>query len=308
MKWTKLSQLPNKSLTCGPYKITYWAIKNNKVWHQDRMLRSADPDSFEVRIKEDSEPVTEYPIHEFFGRDKNNVYHAWNKIKSIDRNSFEFIGSQYWKDKHLVYCEYETSLKPLKGNDVENFINLDGYARDSQFAYYFGKPLKACKDPMSFRLIAENNPVYAADSGTVFYDGGSLKGSDPKTWKLLTDDGFSGDAKGVYYGSRKLPRVDLESWEKVSNSYSKDKRSVFHMNRKLKDADPQTWELFGWMFSKDDKSMYCGDTKFEDFDMELFLNSTDQQAKELLVSHTEILYRRSLAPRELNAVNALFIA
>lgn len=77
-----------------------------------KKIAKADVESFEVT--NDLERV-------FIARDKNCIYHAWSVMTKIDRNSFTYLGDGYWSDNSNAYCEYETSIKPLKGNDAQNF-------------------------------------------------------------------------------------------------------------------------------------------------------------------------------------------
>jgi len=48
-------------------------------------------------------------------------------------------------------------------------------------------------------------------------------------WRIVNDF-FSCDDKHVYYAERKLPRVDIQSWQHIYKTWSKDKNHVFHMN------------------------------------------------------------------------------
>ncbi|MEB8433373.1 DKNYY domain-containing protein [Cocleimonas sp. KMM 6892] len=307
MNWKKLSDLPNNKFKCKEYGIIYWEIKNDKVFHQNRFIRGADTSSFEVRIEEDSGKVSTDHQQQFFGRDKNHIYHAWDKLKKIDRDSFEEIGNNYWKDKSLVYFEYETSLRPLKGGSLDTFSYLNsGYARDSSFAYYFGKPIKSCKEPMALTMTDSGNDIYARDNVNVYYDGAALKNSDPSTWEYISN-GYSKDAKSIYYGSHKIPRVHLESWKPVSGVYSKDKNSVFYMWFKLKNTDPETWILLGNNFSRDSKSLFFSNNLLEGLEVSKFLTLPEREAKEQLILHQEILYKRTLSDHEVKSINDLSI-
>jgi len=176
MAWKRLADQPGKRVVNKQYKdIIYWEIRDGFVWHQKRKQRSADPASFEFR--DDN--------HNFIGRDKNWIFHAWDKMKNIDRDSFEVLTDNYCRDKDLAYCEYETSLKPVKGTDVATFAILgNGYARDSEYGYYWGRPLRKCTAPMTLQTvksIKKTADCYARDENHIYFEGAVLKGADLET-------------------------------------------------------------------------------------------------------------------------------
>jgi hypothetical protein len=246
MAWIKLIDLPNQKVDSQEYDFNYWKIENGFVWHQGRKLRSADIKTFEVR--KDYSQI-------FIARDKNNIYHAWSKLTKIDRNTFQSLQNGYWKDEHNSYSEFETSIKPMKGNDVKNFKVLGGgWACDSNFAYYWGKAIKSCKKTLSLQLIGKNL-FYAKDDENIYFDGAVLKNSDTSTWKEL-GKGFSLDKKSIYFGAKKLPSAKIESWKRVSHPYSLDEKHVYIMYMKLKGANPNTWKKLNQSYSKDDKNVY----------------------------------------------------
>ncbi|MDR2326168.1 MAG: DKNYY domain-containing protein [Acidovorax sp.] len=228
MAWKRLADCPEQKII-GNYQIEYWAIRDGKVWHQKRKLAAADPASFEV-----------FEGLDFIARDAHSVFHAWSRLPKIDRDSFVQHGT-YWRDRHSVYCEYETSLRPLADSDPASFRDLGGgYGADSQQAWYWGRHIKSCVHSSQLQLVADN-PLYASDGHQVYCDGKPLRGAQPASWQLLPS-GFSGDGRGIYYMERKLPRVDMATWQHLHRSWSKDKNHVFYMNRIEKDATPEGFD------------------------------------------------------------------
>lgn len=270
MSWQKLSQVPGQKVHSFKYNITYWKIESGHVWHQERKLKSADTESFEVQTKEDQR---------FIARDKSSIYHGWNRLPKIDRNTFMEIGSGYWKDEKNAYFEYETSIKPLKGNDIENFKYLGGgYAFDSQFAYYWGRAIKSCNDPMSLQPIGDHS-FYAHDRDNIYYDGTALKGTDIQSWKLL-ENGYSKDDKSIFFGSAKLPGAKIDSWRRYEESYSMDEKNVFVMHLRLKGADPNSWKLLGNGYSKDTNSVFYVSNIIADADPNSFEVMAENTARD----------------------------
>ncbi|NOQ23219.1 MAG: hypothetical protein GQ565_11300 [Candidatus Aegiribacteria sp.] len=179
MGWIKLKELPGQKIDSREYSFNYWKIEEGYVWHQGRKLRKADPDTFEVR--EDYSQI-------FIARDKNHIFHAWTLMNNIDRNTFKEVANGYWIDCNIAYCEHETSIKPLKGQDVDNFKFIGGpYARDSVFAYYGGRSLRNCQAPLKLQLMIENDCWFVGDGSSVYYDGAEIKGANFPTWKKLKE-------------------------------------------------------------------------------------------------------------------------
>lgn len=232
MAWIKIKGLGKSFKTSTYSNIKDWKINEGVVWFQNRKkMLKADPDSFEAW---DADCC-------FVARDKNHVFHGSTLKAEIDRDTFNHAGDSYWVDKDHAYCEYETSIKPIKGSSPEQFKFLgNDFARDANQAYYAGRVLKTIKSPLQFQLLKKGH-CFAGDGAVVLYEGAELKGVDTGTWKHI-EGGFSRDQQAIYYGSKKLPGVKAESWEIINGVYSRDIKAVYKMNLKLKDADPLTFE------------------------------------------------------------------
>ena len=171
------------------------------------------------------------------------MYHGAELLAAVQRDSFAHLGESYWRDADAIYCEYETSLLPLKGSDAATFRHLgEGYAADRTQAYCAGSKIQSA-NPLALRLL---HGLYATDGDTVFFDGKPLKGSDPQTWCETAGEagkhGFPQDGKHVYYCERKLPRADAATWQHLHETFSKDSKRVYKTNRILPDADPAEWD------------------------------------------------------------------
>jgi len=262
MSWYRLADFPGQTVVDQNYpEIILWEIRDGCVWHQGRKLRSANSANFEVRRDQ----------HAFLGRDGTQVFFAWSRLKDIDRDSFEVLSDGYCRDKSLAYCEFETSIKPLKGRDRQHFVVLgNGYARDSVHAYYCGKPIRGCVVPLTLCLPVQGDDLpYALDRDQVYFEGGALKGADPKAWRLL-DAGFSRGEKGVYFGSKKLPGVKLDSWELLGGAYSRGAKSVFVMFLRLAGANPAKWRKLRGEYSTDGVKVYFVERALEGADADSF--------------------------------------
>ena len=266
MSWVRLVDLPGARVVHERFRdIVYWEVRDGAVWHQGRKLRSADVASFEVRRD----------AHPFLGRDASQLFHAWQTLKQVDRASFEVLSDGYCRDARLAYAEYETSLRPLKGQTVEGFAVLgNGYARDALHGYYCGTPLRACQAPLTLEVphqdVHEGWPLpFAVDRDQVYFEAAALPGVDRATWRLL-DRGFSRDGRSAFYCAKKLPRVHIESWELLDGSYSRDDRSVWTMFFRLDGADPVRWKPIDAHYSTDGTHLYYIGERLADVDVASF--------------------------------------
>lgn len=274
--WVKLKSLPGQKIDNQCYGFNYWKIEDGDVWHQEKKLRKADAESFEIR--EDNSQI-------FIARDKNYIFHAWTLEKTIDRDTFEEIGNGYWKDCNFAYFEHETSIKPLKGKDSKSFKYVGGpYARDSRFAYYCGRVLKNCKNPLDLKMMVPDDPWYVGDGELIYYDGAEIRGADYLSWRLI-EEGFSRDKNTIYFGSKKLPRVNISDWKIVERLYSSDGKSLYHMHIKIKGADPATWEFLENDYCKDKNSVYFGDKVIEGADPDSFKVTGERSGRDKLNSY-----------------------
>lgn len=234
MKWKKVLDYKKCKVTTGN-NFVQWQIKKNKPCYSGAEIKGCDIDTFEV-LEDFEEKQT------IVSRDKNHIYYAWSKLKTIDRDSFMHLGDNYWKDRSNVFAEYETSIKLLKGSNVESFKYLgNGYAFDKNYAYHRGRYIKSCKNPTTLQIIKGGTyACFAKDVDNVYYGGTKLNVKNIESWEVINDF-YSRDEKSIFYMKHKLPKVDLESWEYLGYSYSKDKNNVYRMFLVEKGENPKYW-------------------------------------------------------------------
>lgn len=230
MSWKKLIDFPDQKII-GNYNTSLWKIEKNRVWRIGRRkLKNADKESFEV-----------YESNYFIARDRKHIYYNYsNKPLSVDRDSFQKAGGDYWKDKHHIYFEYNVSIKPIKELNVKKFQYLNyGFAFDNNYAYHCGQQMIDCKNPNTLEVIKENN-FYAKDIDNIYFKESSLKNVNIENWRLLQHE-FSSDNESIYYGKKKLPNVDIKTWEYIDLAYSKDKNKVYSGEQILENELPTEW-------------------------------------------------------------------
>jgi len=229
MSWLKLKDTPNKRVLDRDIdRIILWKIDKDKIYHQNREIKKADIETFEVLEQ-----------NLFFARDRYSIYYAWNLLKA-DRDSFKALVDSYFIDKEAVYFELETSVKVLKEADSKTFLTLEkGFAKDKNRAYYYGRVIKPCRSSESFKVIKADEKVtdFAKDSENIYFQKDILKKADLKSWTLFNNY-FSFDNSSVFYCSYKLPYVDVDSWKYLGYNYSIDKKNIYYLNRRLTTKKP----------------------------------------------------------------------
>lgn len=251
MTWLKLTDLPEQRM---PMHIdrekSFWEIQDGKIVHQTRVNRTADVESFEVLEGSD-----------FIARDKTFVYHAWTTMKTVDRDTFTPLGDGYFRDKDCGYCEFETSIKPLKSGSAQGLKVIGaGYARDAAFAYYCGRPITSCTLPMTLKLVEQTgeHSIPAATTDTqCFYEGALIKGADVTTWKMGAN-GFSRDARNVFYNAKKLTGARPDDWKFIKPPYSTSDDKIYFMSFVLKDVDKESFEILADGTARDKHSRFTG--------------------------------------------------
>lgn len=259
MKWLPFSKLSELQLSNDMREhLECWALRDGAIYFSGgHKVRKANVATFEV-INE---------VHSYLARDDSHVFHGWTLLTSVDRSSFEHMGDRYCRDINLAYFEYENALKPLKGDSVDEFQVLGcGYARDSSFGYFWGKPLKKCTSPMSLQIVEsvdDETMDYAIDENHVYCEAAALKGVDVETWQPK-GRGFSVDQHSVFYFADRIAKADVASWQHLASCYSRDQKHVFYMNRPLKEADGESFEVTPNGEARDRFGVFEGGSRLND--------------------------------------------
>lgn len=173
-----------------------------------------------------------------FFKDHNRAYwHATLEVEEADIASFEFVGGDYARDKDHIYYHYQ----PLEEADPETFeVVGKEYAKDVQQAYYGDLPFKV--DLGTFEEIDSYPYNYAKDKAAVYRSGKKLPEVDMETFQIM-DDAYSKDKDSVYYSEDIIPGADAQSFEIIDTSYAKDKSRVYFRDEVLVGLDPANFQI-----------------------------------------------------------------
>ena len=152
-------------------KDSEWAKDKNHVYFKGRVLRSADPDEFEI---------TDRTNH--LGRSGDNEYKGSRKTRN-EAEQFVNLGiystdinGAYWFDRLIPGANPET-FKLLEIPETK-YKNDGAWAADANAVYCNARRLDG-SDPTTFRLLGYN---YGIDKHRVYYESHPLSQADRKTF------------------------------------------------------------------------------------------------------------------------------
>ena len=157
--------------------------------------------------------------------DKNSVFvNGSIEFKNLDTPSFEWVNTNYVKDKFGVYINsLSTDLKKIVEADPATFVDarpspitvLD--AEDKNYLYFSGEIIMKKEAGMKYL-----DYFYSKNNVSVFYKNKIIIGADLSTFKSIGADGvFVMDA--------------------IERGYAKDKKHVYMNGKVIIGADPATF-------------------------------------------------------------------
>lgn len=169
--------------------IWYWYTKDSKnIYHNWLKLEWINYCSFELYNFWNKKNLSTW-----MARDNSNVIFNWKILNNIDVNTFEKVGSDFFKDKDNVFNWY---FEVVKTADAKTFI----YDNKKYFAY-------------DKNWVYVNNETY-------------IKWADWKSFEKLGGY-FYKDKNNVYFKSDIIDWADSESFEEISYEYYKDKNYIY---------------------------------------------------------------------------------
>lgn len=204
----------------------YISDKNN-IYYANNIIENVDKNSFKI-------------LDENFSRDKNNIYYHGEKIKDVDLKSFEILSYGYSRDKNNIYYEENIFLNySIKNLEIYN----RHFFRDDKYLYlrrvFFNDTLvedfKKIKINSNIKLTKIDDYFFSFDNNTILYEDFAgvhfINVKNSRKFKKITNYYYT-DEENVYYMYKKIPQVDLDSFEIINKYYSKDKNNIYFKNFK----------------------------------------------------------------------------
>lgn len=204
----------------------YISDKNN-IYYANNIIENVDKNSFKI-------------LDENFSRDKNNIYYHGEKIKDVDLKSFEILSYGYSRDKNNIYYEENIFLNYfIKNLEIYN----RHFFRDDKYLYlrrvFFNDTLvedfKKIKINSNIKLTKIDDYFFSFDNNTILYEDFAgvhfINVKNSRKFKKITNYYYT-DEENVYYMYKKIPQVDLDSFEIINKYYSKDKNNIYFKNFK----------------------------------------------------------------------------
>ena len=197
----------------------HYSKDNNHVYMQKKILPNADPLTFEI-------------ITPFAGKDKARVFLGQQMIEGADPKTFVFFGSEM----------------NLWG------VPMQPYAKDKSHVYFMGRLLQDAR-PKAFRILEDG---YSADSIHVWKESRRVPGAGPKTFEILGAF-YTRDGKNVYFHNKPLDKVDVASFEVLSDArYTRDKNQVWLYRQRIENAEATSFEVLQNDYAKDQLHVFQG--------------------------------------------------
>lgn len=200
----------------------------------------------------------------FFVTNGRPTYRDWNAgagniaipLNGADAESFvafqqpKTARALFARDRSHVYMADFYSPREIKDADAESFalISLDGlYAKDKNHAYYLGVPIVGA-DPDSFEV---HMPPFSQDKERAFIGATPIPEIDRASWRPLRkgsagdpwhrennnfhplrpesmfSTGWSRDKNTFYYGTDAITKIDVATFQVLSDYYAKDQHHVY---------------------------------------------------------------------------------
>ena len=90
-----------------------------------------------------------------------------------------------------------------------------------------------------------------------FYEGALITGADVATWHRVRN-GFSCDARNVFFGAKKLAGARPDDWKFFKPPYSTSGDKIYYMSFVLKDVDRESFEILADGTAQDKHSGFLG--------------------------------------------------
>lgn len=116
---------------------------NSSSYDKKRIIKGADPKTFEVLNKHYTKDKNNFYICSWTGPDLFRISTKCEKIKNVDRESFEVIDNDPYDNKYSY-----------------------NYAKDKNHVYFYGMIIENA-DPQSFQII---NNKYIIDKNRLYYE------------------------------------------------------------------------------------------------------------------------------------------
>lgn len=201
---------PGNEFRDGDETTLYW-LRDGKVMYRHYPLTGAHAESF--RFYRGS-----------FGKDRKSCWSTNVKLTGGNGATFRALNYAYVTDGVTVW----TTGGRADDADAATFVVCDsgsktiigtrvsqGFGKDSERVYsYDGQGKTKLVRKASAATFTSVNGIFGHDGTTVFYGATPLPNADATQWRMLGGN-YSRDDKRIYYCSRPMVDVDIDSFEIV---------------------------------------------------------------------------------------------
>jgi len=107
-----------------------------------------------------------------------------------------------------------------------------------------------------------------------------IQGIDPKTFQVLTSNGFARDKQRAYSTWFQIPGADVSSFVVISKFYAKDSTRVYFGHYVVEQADVNSFVVLSDTYARDSRRVYYLYRVIEQADISSFVVLSDGRAKD----------------------------
>ena len=152
------------------------------------------------------------------GFDARSVFWGFEQVEGADTNTFEYVGSEYFKDKSHGY-HFANRIS----EDAPHFELYDEFARDSTNVYFGGSVFS--DDASNFVRIGEAPSRFYKDRIRCWFFISPISEADPATIRYIGKD-YAMDEKRVFHQMNVIDSADPASFKTLQHDFSCDERAV----------------------------------------------------------------------------------
>ncbi|WP_299442474.1 DKNYY domain-containing protein [uncultured Aquimarina sp.] len=214
----EIEQADSESFEVLAYNL---AKDKNHVYHDEIILKDADPKTFEMILHEESDE--KYQSY-YYTKDAKQVFYFHDPLKEANPTTFQYLWGDFSKDDKTLFYNKNKMLSidekplPIKNDTEGNYLRIGN-------VIYFKEHRIEKVHPETFEVI---KGAFATDIYAIYSENNILKHVDPASFKILNKD-YQADKNHLYYKAKILPNSDPDSYELINTLFSKDKNHLYYI-------------------------------------------------------------------------------
>lgn len=241
----------------GPNKVWIKRPQSGMEMYSVKEVVGADPKTFYSRMLENN-----LGRSLLVGFDEQQVFWGDEIVAGADKNSFEYVDGEYFKDKNYVY-----HLADRMSEDVDDFEMYDDFGRDATNVYFGGRVFS--DDAANFSRVGPQQSRFYRDRSRCWFFISQIQNADQSTLQYVDGD-YAKDGTHVFYQSTLIETALPGSFRWLEHEFSCDEKKVFFQSLVLQNADPNTFQVLDERTGIDKERCFYNGRSLEEADARSF--------------------------------------